>query len=316
LLAILSYSLSLAGELYFLWPYIHNTHFPHLFPALYVHVFSSLLFSFSVVLFFRLSQNIFSWHLFWTFFLGAFSFSLFLMVGALLFLGGAFFLTPQKQDFLEEETEEEEWSQSLHIMPPDMTEEDIAETIHESLEVEPYIDILKNNDSELKKGALDQLSKIKTKESVYLIKSILKDPNPELRYCASLKLKKIEDECNEQILMFKEKLKHTKNKETHNHLGDLYSHFCSLGILDSVTSDYYYKLALNEYVLSLQEDPKQSHILKNMAKNYLAIHRPDQALLILKRACELNANDEECAILISESNLELGNWKDIQWVNS
>ncbi|MBI3017235.1 MAG: tetratricopeptide repeat protein [Deltaproteobacteria bacterium] len=70
-------------------------------------------------------------------------------------------------------------------------------------------------------------------------------------------------------------------------------------------------MALNEYVLSLQIDSKQSLILKSLAENYFAIGRPDQALQILNRALHLNPENADLYLMRCEAKAQLGEWKDI-----
>lgn len=311
LLGSLAFYVGAAGcELLFLTPFL-DVDFPHLFPYVYFHLLGSLLFAFSGCLWFKAQKNTFHIHFFSFLFLSYFCFSFLALIGILLFLLLALFFPPSKQDFKESEEFEEELSQFWEILPVDKLSEDIRETVHSHLEIEPYVDILKGYDEELKKGALEQLAKMKTEEAVRLIQMALRDGNPEIRYTASLKLKKIEDEFSEQIGIVKEKLKREKTKENHNLLGGIYSQFCRMNLLDPVTQDYYYKLALNEYVISLQIDSKQPLILKSLAENYFAIHRLDHMLEIVNKALDLDPQDCDLWLMRCEANLQLGHWNNI-----
>ena len=304
--SLLLYGVALVFELLFLRPFL-NVDFSQVFPYLYFHILASFLFALAATLWFKFYVHLFSF-----FILSSFCWSLFALLGIPLFLFIRFLLSHFSKSMFQEPPEnDEDMSLLLELLPPEKLSEDILESVHGRLEIEPYIDILKGYDDELKKGALEQLAKIKNKEAVQLIQMALEDSNPEIRYTASIKLKKIEDELSEQISIVKEKLKREQTKENHNHLGDAYSQFCRMALLDSATQDHYYKLALQEYILSLQIDPKQSLILKSLAENYFAIHRPDQALSILHRALNLDPENSELYLMRCEAKAQLGEWEGI-----
>src|SRR3989338_1644227 len=299
--SLLFYSGALGSEVLFLRPFL-NVDFSELFPYFYFHLLSSVMFDISGCFWFKAQKNVFHWHFFYFLLFSPFCLSLFVLIGVPLFLGLIFiFFRSEKRLFEEPEELGEEMSQFLEILYAEKMSEDIMETVHGHLEIEPYVDILKGTDDELKKGALEQLARVKTKATTRLIQLALQDANPEIRYTASLKLKKIEDEFSEQIMIEKEKLKKEKTPQAHTLLGNIYSQFCQMNLLDSVTQDYYAKLALNEYVLSLQLNPDQPLVLKNMAENYFTIHRPDQVLKIIDRALALDPKSAEMLLMRCEA---------------
>ncbi len=309
--SLLFYSGALGSEVLFLRPFL-NVDFSEIFPTLYFHFLSSVLFALSGCFWFKAQKNVFHEHFFYVALLSSFCLSLFIVIGAPLFLILIFiFSHSEKRLFEEPEELEGDMGLFLEILSPEKMSEDMRETVHGHLEIEPYVDILKGADDELKKGALEQLARVKTKDAIRLIQMALQDANLEIRYYASLKLKKIEDEFSEQILIAKEKLKKEKTPETHTLLGNMYAQFCRMNLLDPVTRDYYTKLALNEYVLSLQLNPHQPLVLKNMAENYFEIHRPDQALKIIDRALALDSKSAEMLLMRCEARLQLEQWNEI-----
>ncbi|MBI3018332.1 MAG: hypothetical protein HYY61_00335, partial [Deltaproteobacteria bacterium] len=172
LASLLCYGGALGNEFLFLRPFL-NVDFAHLFPYLYFHIFSSMLFAAAASFWFKFHIHFFSF-----FILSSFCLSVFALMGIPLFLLMQFLLKRPTENLFEEPSEvEEDMSQFLGILPSEEISEDILESVHGKLEIEPYIDILKGIDDGLKKGALEQLAKVKNKEAVKLIQMALKDLN-------------------------------------------------------------------------------------------------------------------------------------------
>jgi len=125
----------------------------------------------------------------------------------------------------------------------------------DDLEVEPVIDVLRADDPELKRAAIDAITKQRGPESIRVLMGLLHDPSPEARFFASIGLSKLEDEISQAILATQRALAQTPGApELRARLGELYLDYALSGFLDPVTQRYYLGLARETLEALLQID--------------------------------------------------------------
>lgn len=132
--------------------------------------------------------------------------------------------------------------------------------ILERLDIEPFIDILKGGHSDLKRSAVKQLGNMRSQKAVQTLMIALKDKDIEIRLFAAGVLGKIEDEFAFEI---KSKLvRYEKEPITNNalELVNSYLEYAESGLLDKVTSIYYYGEAL--HILKTLPDSENIAYLK------------------------------------------------------
>jgi len=125
----------------------------------------------------------------------------------------------------------------------------------DDLEVEPVIDVLRADDPELKRAAIDAITKQRGPEAIRVLMGLLHDPSPEARFFASIGLSKLEDEISQAILATQRALAETPGApEARARLGELYLEYALSGFLDPLTQRYYLGLARDTLEALLQLD--------------------------------------------------------------
>jgi hypothetical protein len=79
------------------------------------------------------------------------------------------------------------------------TDSDQKIFLEQEIGVEPIIDILREDDSAMKRGAIQLLQKLRTAESVMLLRKSLSDPDSEIRFYAHTALTRMEEYFSETI---------------------------------------------------------------------------------------------------------------------
>lgn len=162
--------------------------------------------------------------------------------------------------------------------------------ISEEVNFIPLIDILNGNDLNLKRGAIDRLSKLATPESIKTLQTYRRDPSPDVRFFITTALTKIRQNMENELEAAHESLKTNPHQfETHIRLGRIYLRFALSNLLDDATKEKYleesyYHLktslslnendvtTLNELLLCLESSSKQSErieLLKKMFSDHL-----------------------------------------------
>lgn len=144
-----------------------------------------------------------------------------------------------------------------------------GESIQKTLQVEPIVEVIRSNSSaEIKRGAIETLSKIANPQSIALLKECLSDDNSEVRFYASSGLSRVEERLNEKIISGKNHLKHQKDvhphvlAKDHLQLAKAYDEFIYLAIQDEASLEYYANKAIEHYEYALELDPKNEDIIQ------------------------------------------------------
>ncbi len=281
---------------------------------LFIHIFAS---SLAAILTLPFLKGRF--HVPWvslSFALSFLSLTLLPFFGSLLFLMALIYLIFVKKDekiaFSTEDTEEEMYG-FFEFEKPQKSEEELGEVLARALEIEPYIDILRGRDTELKKGALNKLSEIVTPNSVKIMRMALRDENPEVRLMASQALSKIEEKINSDVASASERVSQSpRSIEARNNLGALYYRYALLDIHDETTRRFHLQKALNEFLASLQENCDQEKILLLLGKIFLRIQNYQKAAEIFKKIIEFKPEELDPRIFLCNAYLGLKNFSSLQ----
>ena len=227
--------------------------------------------------------------------------------GSLLILTTLTYLVFVKKDkkmaFSVEDMEADMY-QFFEFEKPERSEEELGETLARALEIEPYVDILKGHDTELKKGALNKLSEIVDPNSVKIMRIALHDDNAEVRLMASKSLSKIEETINNELVSAIERVnKEPRNIDARNSLGTVYYRYASLNLHDESSQHFHLQNALNEFLTSLQINPKQEKILLFLGKIFLLIHNFEKAKEIFRKIIQINPKKLTPHLLLCDAYL-------------
>lgn len=130
------------------------------------------------------------------------------------------------------------------------------ERILRELDMIPLVDILSGGDLSLKRGAIEKLSGLKTREATALLLKHRSDPEAEVRFYVTSALTMIKKEQNEELERKKEKMRQNFNDlEARISLAKGYLQYVDLGLLDPSSSEIYIREAVHHLHFVLKHDP-------------------------------------------------------------
>jgi tetratricopeptide (TPR) repeat protein len=224
----------------------------------------------------------------------------------IIFCGLVYLLIYRKDVVVEFSTvnEDIEFFKLFDFGKAEQSREEIFERISFELETEPFIDILKGTDSELKKGVINKLVGVISPLTIQLLKVGLEDLDPEIRLMSTKALSKTEEMINDEIMTLVAKIKHDPDDfEAHNTLGNAYLRYATLGFLDPMTQKFYLQKVVTEYLISYQKQPKQTDLLLRLGHIFLLINNVPKAKEMLKRSMDINPDNYDAYMLYSDALL-------------
>jgi len=170
--------------------------------------------------------------------------------------------------------------------------------ILDRIDVEPFIDILQEDVTELKQSAIKQLANIRSREAIKTLISTLHDEDIEVRLYAAGILGKLEDEYTKEIDAKGSHLqRNPENIKLRLDLAKSYISFTESELLDSISKSYYFDEAIR---ILAPLDQEESHYLE--AKAFLGLSEYSKALKNILKCLNSSRNNPEY-------NLEY--WKSI-----
>jgi len=146
------------------------------------------------------------------------------------------------------------------------------------LDVEPIVDALNGLDPVLKQGAIDALVRSQRYQSVGTLRTLLLDPEAEIRLYASVTLTKLEDEIGQAMLDARAMtLDATPDAEAWETLAWVYVEYASSGFIAQPTADQYLDLARRAYEAAVDLEPDQSELALALGRAHLLFDQPEIA---------------------------------------
>ena len=146
--------------------------------------------------------------------------------------------------------------------------------ILDRLDIEPFIDIFRRGQSDLKKSAVKLLSTMRSIKAIKTLRMALMDDDIEIRLFAAGVLGKIEDEFATEIKTKQTKFSlKPKDKKLALDLVNFYINYAESGLLDNIAKNYYYK----ETLKILNDLPKATDASYLKAKIYYILNNYDEA---------------------------------------
>lgn len=160
--------------------------------------------------------------------------------------------------------------------------------ILDRLDIEPFVDIFRRGQTDLKKSAVKLLGAMKTKKSIKTLMLALLDDDIEIRLCAAGILSKIEDEFAIDI---KDSSTHYEEKRGDTSLGlklvNTYLEYAEIGLLDKIAGDYYYR----EMIKVLNDLPEKDNILYLKALACFALDKNREAKELIDQCLVIDKNN-------------------------
>ena len=152
----------------------------------------------------------------------------------------------------------------------------------DELEIEPVVDVLREDDPELKRAAIEAITQQRSASTVRLLRSLLHDPSPEARFFSSIALSKLEDEISRAILAAQRAAKDAPDDgPAHEQLAQLYLDYAVSGFLEGVTREYYLDLARQTFEEALATSRAPDEVQRRLAQVHLLLGNIAEAALLL-----------------------------------
>ncbi len=152
----------------------------------------------------------------------------------------------------------------------------------DELEIEPVVDVLREDDPELKRAAIEVIARQGDASAVRLLIGLLHDPSPEARFFASLGLSKLEDAIGRALVAAQRaRAEAPDSAEAREHLAQLYLDYATSGFLEGVTRDFYLDLARQAFEEALPASPDPDAVAFRLARVHLLLGNIAEAAALL-----------------------------------
>lgn len=173
--------------------------------------------------------------------------------------------------------------------------QDEGETgLHDSFQIEPFLDIIEGTDIDLKINAIGKLSAVPAKSSIALLKLALSDPSYEVKYFASNSLSLLERQLIGKIEVLTQNIaRFPENNINFTQRGLAYLNMYYLGIIDTGVAEIFLERALNDFLYSLQIDSSQDYLYVKILEIYTYRGEEAQILDLEPLLQEMNFPEED-----------------------
>ncbi|MGH7197296.1 MAG: tetratricopeptide repeat protein [Candidatus Omnitrophota bacterium] len=170
-----------------------------------------------------------------------------------------------------------------------MASDKLVEGISRELEVTPLVEVLGEDDSSARRGAVNVIEKLPKKDAVRLLKTALGDKSVEVRYLAASELSRVEAEFNENVFMARKEVERdSQSYAAHLALANGYAEYYESGLLDDYAAKYYLALSIAEYKKTLSLGGENIQVLNYLGNLELGLKHYDEALSKFKRVLQLD----------------------------
>lgn len=178
--------------------------------------------------------------------------------------------------------------------------------IRRAVGFEPYVDIIRGTDTQMKARAITKLTKNISPDSIQLLKEAAKDPAADVRLYAASALIKIEKELNDKIEKATLHLKHEASAASFLNMAELYHSYAKMGLLDKALAKHYFTLSAKMYQNSFDLDTDQPETAVRYAECLLELENYEKARKFIERVCSLWPMNAELCFLKNEIYFYLG----------
>ncbi len=198
------------------------------------------------------------------------------------------------------ETDEHLHSDRRQVWIKDV-ERDAIDIKRNEMEVDAFRDVLRTNDRQLEENAISKLSRSLTKNSVNILKDVVKTSTSDTQILAASALTEMEDKIITKIETLRAQVDQNPDEDTVLELARVYDLYCYLGVLDTVSEKHYQKLALEQYRSFLQM--QSGHRTANLEYGRILLNagRTEDAIKTLRLALALAPQDVNPQIWLAEA---------------
>jgi tetratricopeptide (TPR) repeat protein len=171
---------------------------------------------------------------------------------------------------------------------------DIETDLYGTFQIQPYLDIILGDDTDLKINSCIKLMEINTYESIIILKKALQDESYEVRYMANNALDKLEQQYTIEIEQHSEMIsKHPNTPENYKLRGNSYLYLARSGLLDEALSNFFLEKALDDFTKVIHFSPNESYIYVKMAQVLTSLRRCDKVISISEKALDKKLTQDD-----------------------
>ena len=182
----------------------------------------------------------------------------------------------------------------------------------DELEIEPVVDVLREDDPELKRAAIEAITQQRGAATVRLLRSLLHDESPEARFFSSIALSKLEDEIHRAILAAQRTVKEAPDDGVaHEQLARLYLDYAASGFLEGVTREYYLDLSRQTFEEALPISSAPDGVQRRLAHVHLLLGNIAEAALLLEDLAAERPDDVDIHLLRMDAIYQFHNFREL-----
>ena len=169
--------------------------------------------------------------------------------------------------------------------------------ILDRLDIEPFVDIFRRGQQELKKSAVKFLANIRTRSALRTLNRALMDEDVEIRLYAAGVLGLIDDDYAKEIDTRKNRMiEQPGDIKAVLSLVEIYMAYARSGLIEHISQEYYYGESIR-MLGAFPDDPAANYV---MARCYYEIEKYDEAREYARRCLESDAENRNCNELLCE----------------
>jgi hypothetical protein len=182
----------------------------------------------------------------------------------------------------------------------------------DELEIEPVVDVLREDDPELKRAAIEAITQQRSAETVRLLRSLLHDQSAEARFFSSIALSKLEDEISRAILAAQRTVKESADDgAAREQLAQLYLDYAVSGFLEGVTREYYLDLARQTFEEALPTSGAPDAVRRRLAYIHLLLGNIAEAALLLEDLAAARPDDLDVHLLRMDAIYQFRDFREL-----
>ncbi len=183
----------------------------------------------------------------------------------------------------------------------------------DEMDIDAYRDILKTNDRLLEENTINKLSNILTRNSVSILKEVVKYATSDTKVLAATALIDMEDKVIDRIRQNRATVK-IKPDDADAILGlaRAYDLYCHLGVLDAAIKQHYYTLAIEQYETFLVCRPKHPQGIMEYGRALLNTGKVEKAVTVLQEAVALEPGNPKTHFWLAEAYYETHNFDEVK----
>jgi len=191
--------------------------------------------------------------------------------------------------------------------------EDPRMLLSDELSIEPFLDILSGSDEDLKRGAINMLSRMGTPKAVRLLRRCITDPSTDVRFFAHSTLTKL----NEKYMARTKEIKSLADEagvDQPQHLmelGKAYTAYADSGLVEGEMRSHYLSMARTAYAEAFHKDPSDPDLLLRMGRIQMEIGDIQGAAACFEQGLKNDGTAVESFLGLCQISYDSGDMKAI-----